>query len=149
MLFVVNLPDFQFSAWRSGFHESIRLHSARSGRETFPPRALRVLAGSDIRVHSRVLPALLRLKTKEKDNSQSIRHSLFSPSLILMEKSQTFPRCMQFFNAWIAFSSCHTVLDDEDEESVITTGSIVTVTVTVKRRNLAVSVRVLIFIIYK
>lgn len=32
-----------------------------------------------------------------------------------------------------------TVLDDEDEESVITAGSIVTVSVIVKRRNLAVS----------
>lgn len=125
-------------------------HSARSGRETPPPRALRVLAGSDIRVYSRVLPALLPLKTKEKGYSQSNRHSLFSPSLILMEKSQTFPRCMQFnFNSWISSSSCHTVLDDEDEESVITTGSIVTVTVTVKRKNLAVSVPVLIFITYK
>lgn len=31
------------------------------------------------------------------------------------------------------------VLDDEDEESVITAGSIVTVSVIVKRRNLAVS----------
>ena len=52
-------------------------HSARSGRETPPRRASRVLAGSDIRLHSRVLPALLPLKTKEKDSSQSIRHSLF------------------------------------------------------------------------
>ena len=33
-----------------------------------------------------------------------------------------------------------TVLDDEDEQGVITTGAIVTVSVTVKRKNLAVSV---------
>lgn len=38
---------------------------------------------------------------------------------------------------WCFFFS--TVLDDEDEESVITAGSIVTVSVIVKRRNLAVS----------
>ena len=38
------------------------------------------------------------------------------------------------------FLSFSAVLDDEDKESVITTGSIVTVTVTVKRRSLDVSV---------
>lgn len=34
---------------------------------------------------------------------------------------------------------CLTVLDDEDNAGLITTGSIVTVSVTVKRRNLGVS----------
>ena len=56
---------------------------------------------------------------------------------------------MQFnFNAWIT-SCCHTVLDDEHEENVITAGSIVTVTVAVKRRNLGVSCWVVMFATYK
>ena len=53
--------------------------------------------------------------------------------------SKVVSLCFNFSVIIYLFIYFLTVLDDEDEESVITTGSIVTVAVTLKRRNLGVS----------
>ena len=51
-----------------------------------------------------------------------------------MKSQDTFLKVIFFV------SFCLSVLDDEEDEGVVTTGSIVTVAVTLKRRNLGASV---------